>query len=94
MSEIINKTGDLADDFNREPEVPEFIIETDDDQDAQKVTPAATTTMSKSKLWLKRLLKALAVMLIVALTLAAYKAWNYYCHIGVPVSTTPAENVE
>ena len=94
MSEIINKTGDLADDFNREPEVPEFIIETDDDQDAQKVTPAATTTMSKSKLWLKRLLKALAVMLIVALTLAAYKAWNYYCHIGVPVSTTPAENIE
>ena len=32
MSEIINKTGDLTDDFNREPEVPEFIIETDDDQ--------------------------------------------------------------
>ena len=95
MSEIINKAGDLADDFNREPEVPEFIIETDDNQDAQQVTPAATTTtMSKSKLWLKRLLKALAVMLIVALTLAAYKAWNYYCHIGVPVSTTPAENIE
>ena len=95
MSEIINKTGDLTDDFNREPEVPEFIIETDDDQKTRQVTPAATsTTMSKSKLWLKRLLKALAVMLIFALTFAAYKAWNYYCHIGVPVSTTPAENIE
>ena len=33
-------------------------------------------------------------MLIFALTFAAYKAWNYYCHIGVPVSTTPAENIE
>lgn len=95
MSDIIKQTGELAEHFCREPEVPEFIIETDDEQEAQQVAPAATAnSMSKGELWLKRLLKALAVMLIAALTLAAYKAWDYYFHIGVPVSVTPAENIE
>ena len=62
----------------RQPEEPEFIIERDDE--------------GKGK-WLRRLLKAIAVVLLVALTLAAYKAWNYYFNIGVPVSTTPSENI-
>ena len=62
----------------RQPEEPEFIIERDDEGKGT---------------WLRRLLKAIAVVLLVALTLAAYKAWNYYFNIGVPVSTTPSENI-
>ena len=71
-------TGDKNIYTERQPEEPEFIIERDDE--------------GKGK-WLRRLLKAIAVVLLVALTLAAYKAWNYYFNIGVPVSTTPSENI-
>lgn len=71
-------TDDKNINTERQPEEPEFIIERDDE--------------GKGK-WLRRLLKAIAVVLLVALTLAAYKAWNYYFNIGVPVSTTPSENI-
>lgn len=79
-----------------EPEVPEFIIEHDDEEtETPKVAEEKLTFFQQHK-WLRRLLKAVAVVLLVALTLGAYKAWNYFNNIdniGLSVSTTPEENI-
>lgn len=77
----------------REPEVPEFIIERDDEGKETPKVSEEKLPFFKRKKWLRRLLKAIAVVLLVALTLMAYKAWNYYVNIGIPVSTTPSENI-
>ena len=78
---------------DREPEVPEFIIERDDEGMETPEVPKGVLALLRRKKWLRRLLKAIAVVLLVALTLWAYDAWNYYVNIGVPVSTQPSENV-
>lgn len=80
--------------LNREPEVPEFIIERDDEEIKAAIDSEEKLSFFKRNKWLRRLLKAIAVILLVALTLGAYKAWNYYYNIGVPVSTTPSENID
>ena len=78
---------------DREPEVPEFIIEREDEgKESPRVSEEKLPFFKRHK-WLRRLLKAIAVILLVALTLGAYKAWNYYFNIGVPVSTSPSENI-
>ena len=78
---------------DREPEVPEFIIERDDEGMETSEVPEGVLALLRRKKWLRRLLKAIAVVLLVALTLWAYEAWNYYVNIGVPVSTKPSENI-
>ena len=78
---------------DREPEVPEFIIERDDEGMETPEVPEGGFALLRRKKWLRRLLKAIAVVLLVALTLWAYEAWNYYVNIGVPVSTKPSENI-
>ena len=83
--------GQHTDEQNREPEIPEIII-VRDEEDAPTPNSLAPTE-NKRKKWLRRLLKALAVAVIVALTLVAFRAWNYYHNIGVSVSTTPKENI-
>jgi len=92
MSDFFEKTDkNLLGDPNREPEIPEFIIE--DDDDAQP--PIKTGSPEKAgKKWLRRVLKALAMALMVVVVFFAYKAWDYYYNIGVPVSTTPSENIK
>lgn len=92
MSDYIDKTDqERQGNFNREPEIPEFIIERDDDA-RPPVEPRLPEKTGKK--WFRRLLKALAMTLMVTAALFAYKAWDYYYNIGVPVSTTPAENIE
>lgn len=77
---------------DRKPEIPEFIIERDEEQEVQEVPERKLSYLERNK-WLRRFLKALAVVLLVAMTLVAYKAWNYFCNIGMPVSITPNENI-
>ena len=92
MSDYIDKTDqERQGNFNREPEIPEFIIERDDDA-RPPVEPRLPEKTGKK--WLRRVLKALALALMVTAALFAYKAWDYYYNIGVPVSTTPSENIE
>ena len=92
MSDIFDKTNkNLLGEPNREPEIPEFIIERDDDS-RPPVEPRLPEKTGKK--WLRRVLKALAMVLMVTAVFFAYKAWDYYYNIGVPVSTTPAENIE
>ena len=92
MSNDFDKTGQFFGEKDREPEIPEFIIERDEDDSA--ILPSGTSSpANKRKRWLLRILKGLAVALIVALTLMAFKLWDYYYNIGVPVSTSPKENI-
>ena len=92
MSDFFEKTDkNLQVDFNREPEVPEFIIENDDDARTSVETDAPKKTRKK---WLRRILKALAMTLMVIVVFFAYKTWDYYFNIGVPVSTSPSENIK
>ena len=86
MSEFFEKTDK---DLNREPEVPEFIIENDDDA---QPSPTADKAAGWRK-WRRRMLKASVMALLVLIAFTAYKVWDYYYNIGVPVSTTPAENI-
>ena len=92
MSDFFEKTDkSLLGDFNREPEIPVFIIENDDDARI----PVETDTPEKGrKKWLSRILKVLAMILVVIAVFFAYKAWDYYFNIGVPVSTSPGENIK
>jgi len=66
-------------------EEPQFIIERDEEE------PPSPPKRNK---WLRRLLKAIAVIALMAMVLAAYEFWNYYYNIGVDVSTSPSENIE
>ena len=92
MSDFFEKTDkNLLGDPNREPEIPEFIIEDDDDAKP----PIKTDSPEKAgKKWLRRVLKALAMALMVTAVFFVYRAWDYYYNIGVPVSTTPSENIK
>lgn len=79
--------------FTGEPEIPEFIIERDDEEPPQPVDDGQKV-VSASVRWLRRILKALAVLALVFLALIAYRYWSYYYRLGVPVSTSPSENIE
>lgn len=87
MSSIENSNMDL-----QKPETPIIIIERDDDE---TVVPTGSVKVEKPRLrpWLRWLLMAVAALLLAAGLLAGYHYWRYYYHIGVPVSTTPAENI-
>lgn len=78
---------------DRKPEIPEFIIERDDEEKEVQEVPERKLSFFQRHKWLRRFLKALAVVLLVALTIWAYKTWNYYNNIGIDVSTPPSENI-
>ena len=88
MSSIEKSNMDL-----QKPETPIIIIERDDDE---TVVPTGSVKVERPRLrpWLRWLLMAVAALLLAAGLLAGYHYWRYYYHIGVPVSTTPAENIE
>ena len=75
------------------PETPTIIIERDDEpiDIFSKNTPP---TPPRRKMWLRRIAKAAAILVAMIITIAAYKLWNYYYNLGVPISVTPAENIE
>ena len=88
MSSIEKSNMDL-----QKPETPIIIIERDDDE---TVVPTGSVKVERPRLrpWLRWLLMAVAALLLAAGLLAGYHYWRYYYHIGVPISTTPAENIE
>ncbi len=92
MSQIFDSIEKSFSGSNREPEIPEFIIENDDAQPSLETDRSAK--VDRWKKWLRRLLMALVMALMVILAFIAFKAWNYYFNIGVPVSTTPADNIK
>ena len=92
MSQIFDSIEKSFSGSNREPEIPEFIIENDDAQPSLETDRSAK--VDRWKKWLRRLLMALVMALMVILAFIAFKAWNYYYNIGVPVSTTPADNIK
>ena len=83
----------MSDQNMQHPEVPIIIIERDDEQ---PIVAAGSNVEVKPRRrqWLQWLLMAIAVLSLVIGLLAGYHYWRYYCHIGVPISTTPAENIE
>ena len=83
----------MSDQNMQHPEVPIIIIERDDEQ---PIVAAGSNVEVKPRRrqWLQWLLMAIAVLALVIGLLAGYHYWRYYYHIGVPISTTPAENIE
>lgn len=78
--------------FNEQkPEVPVIIIERDDDEQQKGVI--SVKPLSRRARWLRRLLMLASILAVAVGVLAAYHLWRYYYHIGVPVSTTPSENI-
>ena len=70
------------------PEVPVIIIERDDE-------PNMTTVVRPQKRqWLRGLAIASVVLLLSAMLFAGYKWLGYFYNIGIPVSTSPRENIE
>ena len=82
---------DIQDKNIQEPEIPEFIIEHDDESQEEKYK---RPPVSRWKRWLYRLSMLLGLVALVFLALFAYKKWAYYYHIGVPISTSPQENID
>ncbi len=73
--------------FKQTPETPTIIIERDDEGTSTSTAAPRRTW----RFWLATAIVAAAAML--AMAVALYM-WRYYYHIGVPVSVTPAENIE
>ena len=88
MSEI------LSNDNMQHPETPVIIIERDEEETAVTIGTMATGQPRRRRPWLQWLLMALMVLLLTVGMLAGYHYWRYYYHIGVPISITPAENIE
>lgn len=74
--------------LKQQPEVPVIIIERDDEQ-----TNVPAVLPDRKKKWLRRIIVAFAAVALLLVLLAGYKLYRYY-NIGIPVSTTPAENIE
>ena len=79
--------------INQSPEIPEFIIESDEEEQIRH-TDVEQVAVSGYRRWLRRILKALGILAAVFLALMIYQKWNYYYRIGVPVSCTSSENIE
>ena len=77
----------------QKPEVPIIIIERDE-QPQPKESVTTVVAPSKKQKWLKRLIALAAIGCLMVAILAGYYFWNYYYNIGVPVSVTPAQNIE
>ena len=92
MSEFFDNMDKSLNDPNREPEVPEFIIENDDVKLSFETD--SSVKVGRWKKWFRGFLKAFVVSLLLLAALFAYKTWNYYNNIGVPVSTTPSDNIK
>lgn len=82
------------DELNRQkPEVPVIIIERDEQQQSNGTAVQVIAPSWKRK-WLKRLLALMAIGCMMVAVLAGFYLWNYYYHIGVPISVTPEQNIK
>lgn len=70
------------------PEEPIIIIERDDEE-----TKAVAVHPSRKKTWLRRVIIGLVAIACMLALFAGYKLYRYN-HIDIPVSTTPAQNIE
>ena len=86
MSDLINKLG--------QEEEPVIVIERDDDEALELNAQKTAGEQQRRRTWLRWLLAALGVLVLMAGTIAAYKLWAYYYRIGVNLSTTPRENIQ
>lgn len=86
MSDLINKLG--------QEEEPVIVIERDDDETLELNAQKTAGEQQRRRTWLRWLLAALGVLVLMAGAIAAYKLWTYYYRIGVDVSTTPAQNIQ
>ena len=77
----------------QKPEVPIIIIERDEQPQSQEIVTKIVAPSWKRK-WLKRLLALIAIGCLMMAAIASYYFWNYYYNFGVPVSVTPAQNIE
>ena len=77
----------------QKPEVPIIIIERDEQPQSQEIVTKVVAPSWKRK-WLKRLLALIAIGCLMMAAIASYYFWNYYYNFGVPVSVTPAQNIE
>jgi len=75
----------------QDSEEVEFIIERDDEPSSDTSKPFVP--VSNKRKWLRRLFLCLVAMLLLAAVYGGYKWWRYY-HFGLPISTTPSENVD
>ena len=82
------------------PETPIIIIERDNEplvmphEDELAGIGQDITIIGTRRPWLKWLFIAAITSAIILALLIALRYWAYYYHIGVPVSVTPAENIE
>ncbi|MBR5060802.1 MAG: hypothetical protein IKX24_01510 [Prevotella sp.] len=82
---------DIHDMNRQEPEIPEFTIEHDDESREETYN---APKVPKWKRWLYGLSMLLGLLALMFLALFAYKRWAYYHHIGVPITTSPQENID
>ena len=78
----------MIDDKIQHPEVPIIIIEHDDEPNE------TTVTLSAKQKWSRRFALAACAMVLLAMGLVGYKWFRYYHRIGVPISTSPAQNIK
>ena len=72
---------------HQHPEVPVITIERDDE-------PKAAVKGSDKSKWLKWLVLVVSILLLLTLAVVGYVLFKKYSNLGIPVSTTPAENIE
>ena len=80
-------------DFNKQnidPEIPIFIIETDEDI----VTPGLPTIPPKKGLSIKALLFSVFIVVSAILAYAGYKIWEKNYDTGISISVSPRENIK
>ena len=78
---------------NQEPEIPEIIIEDDDDEQFGETGTGQATVPPRNR-WPRWLLAAFALLAAALLAVVGYHTWNRYFHIGIPISTSPSENIK
>lgn len=77
---------------HQEPEIPEIIIERDDDL----TIPTQDTSLAQkpvSRPWLLWSIGCLVLLLLVVAALWGYNRYNNYMTGGLPISVTPQENI-
>lgn len=85
----MRKETTMSEEKMQHPEVPIIIIERD--EEPQVNTAAAHP--NKKKVWMRRIITAAALIALMLAPFAGYKLYKYY-HVGLPISTTPKQNIE
>lgn len=81
---VIGETPDVVP-GQKEGEVPVITIERSDDAPEEPSKPR--------RMWLTVLIAAIAAAAVFVLLLGAWKTYKYYFSFGVPIGTSPSENI-